>query len=303
MAGAAATTAAAVLFGRLVTSSSPSITSLDHVFLHLPLSWPTWANLGLWGDEKVDYSGACVALARAVGDAAHVGHTSGGLVFDCGFGCGDQLELWREMGAGRVEGVTPSAGQLEVARGRAQRAGLAADKLLLGASDDVDSLFPLDGAYDSVVAVDCAYHFTPSRFAFFTSANRLLRAGGALGVSDMVLDVDPSDLSVLSLTWWRLLPLRLFMVFGGVPWANHTGLKRYLADLERAGFSVTSATDVSQQVFLGFANFVDRLTQSIPTALERAIPKRFKMVARGTRSLARSGRIRYVVIGAIKKIQ
>lgn len=244
------------------------------------------------------YGEACAALARAVGEAAQVG--PGSTVFDCGFGCGDQLQIWRDMGAAQADGVTPSRCQLQVATERAASAGFNASRLLLGSSDDLDTRFPERGRYDSVVAVDCAYHFTPSRRSFFTSSHRLLRTGGGLGLTDMVLGIDPDNLTPLSLSWWRLLPLRLLLVFGGVPWDNHAALPRYLADLEGAGFTVTSVTDLSQDVFEGFADYFDRLIGTLPAPLVRAIPMRFKMVARGARSLAKSGRIRYILVQARK---
>jgi hypothetical protein len=150
------------------------------------------------------YAAACAALATALGVAADL--TATDAVLDVGFGRGDQLFLWRDHFRVRhVQGLNSSV--LEVrhfqrrwrrrqqheqqrqqqkkhkeelqARGQHADAGVEPVGTIDSAVGSA-TLLPaqLNERFDKVLALDCAYHFAPSREVFFHQAFAALKAGG-----------------------------------------------------------------------------------------------------------------------------
>ncbi|CAH0024052.1 unnamed protein product [Clonostachys rhizophaga] len=250
----------------------------------MPLS-TMWMNLGYWtnakGEPIHDFEEACSTLLRNILDRAGLLNQPGLkqpqrslAVLDLGFGCGDQtFELVRltrpERGwdAFRYVGLTLSRVQIQAARRCVARELLAED------APDADSfqLFCADaarpatwdertrGAVESLaderyaerwlLALDCLYHFKPSRRPVFEYAARRLKANSM--AFDLVLNENAS--------FGDKLRMRAVGVMMGCPIDTFLTEKEYLDQLVECGYDRESSTitDISEHVFSGVSGFID----------------------------------------------
>jgi erythromycin 3''-O-methyltransferase len=201
-----------------------------------------WGNLGLWQDGA-DYASACAALAKAVGRAS--GLQAGERVLSVACGAGPELLLWlHDFGAAQAVGVEADACALAAARHLC-----AGQAVVLHAGDGtaLDSLGLPAGGFDRVVCVDAAYHLRP-RTAFLRSAWALLRPGGGLACTDLVLDRPAAGFSVL----------RAAAGLCGLDIDDLAPSSVQLQRLQLAGYVDARLERLDGQVLDGFADFVRR---------------------------------------------
>jgi len=168
---------------------------------------PAGANLGLG-------CGNPLALA---------GLRPGEVVLDLGSGAGiDCFLAAREVGGtGRVLGVDMTPAMLERARATAARIGAAQVEFRLG---EIEHLPVADASVDCVIS-NCVVNLSPDKPQVFREALRVLRPGGRLLVSDLVLVRPLAD------ALRRDVALYVGCVAGALPRAE------YLAALAAAGFA------------------------------------------------------------------
>jgi microcystin synthetase protein McyJ len=198
-----------------------------------------WGNLGDWSEAR-DYPSACAALAARLGRAAGLG--PGDRVLDCGAGAGEQLALWTEaFGVDEVVALDLLPGNVDRARRRVVSGGLDDRvRVLRGSATDLGAV---EGRFDAVVALDCAYHFRP-RARFLAEAAARAPAGARLALTDVLLPDRRSGSVPRALSRWA-----------GVPGANLTTRRGYLAELRAAGWEPVEVEGLDAAVLAGFADF------------------------------------------------
>jgi len=218
-----------------------------------------YLNMGYWR-EAPTYDAACEALALLLADRA--GFARGDRVVDAGFGYGDQDLLWARGFAVSIAGFNVNAAQVEVARRRAELAGLG-EQIALYARSAMDTGLA-EGWADRVVALESAFHF-PERTRFFAEAARLLRPGGSIALADLVVREEASRRVVDRVG--RAVAGR----FWQIPRENLVGAATYRRQLEEAGFGEVVVEDVSDDVFAPFSAYARR-RQAEPDVAARANP-------------------------------
>ncbi len=218
-----------------------------------------YLNMGYWR-EAATYDEACEALAVLLAERA--GFAAGDRVVDAGFGYGDQDLLWADRYRVSIAGFNVNGAQVEVARDRAERAGLAERIALFARSALATGL--RDGWADRVVALESAFHF-PDRRRFFAEAARLLRPGGTIALADLVVSGEAS----------RRIVDRVGRAVAGrfwqIPRENLIGAEVYRRQLEQAGFTDVVVENVSEHVFAPFGEHARR-RQAVPDVAASANP-------------------------------
>jgi len=189
----------------------------------------------------------------------------GETVLDLGSGAGiDVFLAARRVGAsGRAIGVDMTPEMLEKARANAARDGFVNVEFLRGRLEDL----PLGDASVDAVTSNCVINLVPDKELVFREIARVLRPGGRLVVSDIVLDGELPEAVTSDLLAW----------VGCIAGAMRR--KDYLAALDRAGLGRAEIlTDVD---YLAAANY-----KSLPPELRERIE------AAGVRPADLAGKVR-----------
>ena len=236
--------------------------------LHRGGSPGTWGNLGLWRSGGDDYATACRALAIEVGRAA--GIAAGDRVLSIACGAGDELVVWvGDFGATQATGI------------EIDRACTAATLAAL------PRVLPVH--FDRVLCVDAAYHLSP-RQAFIDAAFGLLRPGGRLAYTDLVVDRDRVGAPLL----------RAAARLCGVPAADLGPAHKSVARLATAGWVDIESSRLDDAVLGGFTRFVHLQGRRLGSAAWSAGWRRPRMTA-GLIPLCRAAGLGYALIAATKE--
>jgi len=219
---------------------------------------PDGANLGLG-------CGNPIALASL---------KEGEVVLDLGSGAGfDCFLAAKQVGStGKVIGVDMTAEMLDRARENARKGEFGNVEFRLG---EIENLPVGDNQVDIIIS-NCVINLSPNKRRVFQEAFRVLRPGGRLMVSDIVLLRDlPEEIKSSVAAYVGCV-------------AGATTKKDYLETIRAAGFWETK--------ILGEAAFSVELLANDPTAME--IVKKLKLSAERAKDLA--GSVVSIKVSAIK---
>ncbi|KAH7147772.1 hypothetical protein DER46DRAFT_515236 [Fusarium sp. MPI-SDFR-AT-0072] len=286
-AGLVTALAIAVIIGLVVMRMS-DIYGLGHWKLNITTRPPSmWMNVGYWKThtgEPIDTlpEAASALLEQVVGAAGLSGDAPGKAsprgslaILDLGFGCGDQTwqlartateQGWRDF---RYVGLTLNDAQVQTSRRRIYRelseAGTAFDA-------EAFSLFRADAAKPQtwspqikeavysladekyterwLLALDCIYHFSPSRKPVLSHAAKELDANYM--AFDLLLNEKASTKDI-----WRA---RLIGKMMGCPLRTFLSETEYRDQLAECGYDRNEITikEITDDVFSGLVKFLDR---------------------------------------------
>ncbi|KAJ4341957.1 hypothetical protein N0V95_007053 [Ascochyta clinopodiicola] len=214
------------------------------------------------------------------------------LLIDVGFGCGEQTihlmsdkpirqcdELWWDAEDHQVYfnqyiGITQDKSQYQYAQDRvdeficssvAARVGNTSLFCADAASPtkwNEDLLAALNKAKSEsletwLLALDSAYHFSPSRWVFIEQAHR------EFGASFMAFDLCLSP----NATTLQKLILRVLTTLMGAPWANFVTPELYRQQLRQTGYNddFIKIIDISEHVFEPLAGYLDKQDYQLKT--------------------------------------
>lgn len=182
-------------------------------------------NFGYWADGPEDQAAASAALVEKLLEP----FPETGRILDvaCGLGASTAL-LAERYGPGAVTGINISEKQVADARKRVPDADFA-----VMSATKLD--FP-DNHFDAILCVEAAFHFD-TRDAFLREALRVLKPGGVLALSDILVRDVPD---------W-------FALFGKNPPDNLLpDQQTYLERLNGAGFTEAEVVDETGACLAGF---------------------------------------------------
>lgn len=150
-----------------------------------------FANYGYWVEAGQTIEGAAEALTRLVATAASMGPASRVLDVGCGYGAGPVV-FARSHHPRAVVGIDVTDVRIESGRDYVAQCGFA-DSITLQIGDATAMDFA-DASFDTVVSVECAFHFD-TRAQFLAEAFRVMTPGGRLALTDLIpkRGVDPSN--------------------------------------------------------------------------------------------------------------
>lgn len=229
--------------------------AMGHLALNVRRPSTEWLNMGYWSSgNDINFPDACESLAHLLHEAA--GIPINARILDVGHGCGDSLILLARRSPSVLHGVTSIPFHAERARKRSS-AQVWCDDATTWIADHVPS-----ATYNTILALDCAYHMAP-RHAFFENAHCALLPGGTLALVDLVgawpypawaespLPPPTQKPSLMS----RVMHYIVCWIAGISPEA-FVCMDEYKAQLETVGFKDTRICDISHDVFPGFSRFL-----------------------------------------------
>jgi ubiquinone/menaquinone biosynthesis C-methylase UbiE len=190
----------------------------------------------------------------------------GEVVLDLGSGGGiDVLLAARQVGAdGFVYGVDMTDDMLELARRNAAKIGATNVEFRKGHIEDI----PLPDATIDVIMSNCVVNLSPDKGQVLGESFRVLRPGGRLAISDIIIDGDLRD-----------LPVSEEQVRTALSWAGCIAgaltKQEYLALLNAAGFEAVDVSIKQHYTLEALGQDMESAARLLPPEVVHALVQRF----------------------------
>jgi len=219
------------------------------------------------GEDLTDLPAAAVASSRGCGNPQAIAALqTGEVVLDLGSGGGlDVLLAARQVGpTGFVYGVDMTDKMLELARTNAAKIGATNVEFRKG---ELESLPLADNSVDVIIS-NCVVNLSPEKENALSEAYRVLKPGGRLAISDIVVDGDLSG-----------FPVSEAQIRAGLSWAGCIAgaltIDQFTRLLANAGFG---EIDIEIQHRYNLDDFLGELPtelSSLQPAVVQALVSRF----------------------------
>ena len=221
-----------------------------------------WGNLGYWCDKQTQgYTQAAKQLAITLGEFAELSPEDH--IFDAGFGCGDQLQVWEnKFQVSSIAGVNLSASQTQMALDNYQGLDRVPVQIRQGDACWKSAWQNLPENINKILALDCLYHFDQKRDFFQHCATQLKshhHKNASITVTDFILT--RSSLSIFK-KWF----LQLICKLSHIPFDNLKTLDDYQSQLEEVGLTLVRHQDISHSVMDGFAQWLPKFKREYESA-------------------------------------
>lgn len=243
-----------------------------------------WRLLGYWHDTA-SYRQACSELAGLLADKACLSNQDN--VLDMGFTSYDQLLVWLDYY--QVEALTAATPSEHILADAHDYCGHFSQLNL--ERGDVGIMHRMEeGTYDKVLALDCAYHMKNKK-EFFMQARRVLRDGGSVTLTDMVLARPFKDRLEQRL-------VRLMARTCGIPVTGLYVQQVYESMVNTCGFEDVQITDISEDVLSGFCFWFSQHYGQLSSVTRSKVWIRLRLTVWFVRWMQHRGLLRYHLVTA-----
>jgi len=253
-------------------------------------------NWGYWCDDAGAADGrsravASESLVRRVARLADQRGAASLLDVGCGTG-GSTVALARHLDVPSLIGVDLCGASIDFANDYLKATALQ-DRVRFLAANAVELPFE-DASFDTVTAIECAFHFHP-RTRFFEAANRLLRPGGQLIMTDWIQGRASRTLIGRIISGWALK-------YWDIPKANIVNLDGYETSLRHAGFCTVSVTPIADKIIPHYARYVatPKGFDELSIAMGRMKTRLYIGLVKLVHAAYRMGLVDYVIVEARK---
>lgn len=244
-----------------------------------------WTNLGFWKNTQ-NYPEACRQLADHLAQAVNL--NSKDYLLDLGCGQGASLLHWLK----HYQPKSMSAVELQAqCVNKIQNLIPEISQIFCGSFLNLKQ-FEFKQRFDAVLCIDAAYH--SSLNSFLDSVTPVLNSNARLGFHYLMRAESCQNMTMLQEQKYRYLLKAADVTWNAVP--TEQTLR---TSLEKQGFTDIQIEDLSEQVLLGFSEYIQKQQgQSHSRGLANF---KIQMTAKLCQQLYQSGYVRYIQITAIKK--
>ncbi|MGI9274160.1 MAG: methyltransferase domain-containing protein [Endozoicomonas sp.] len=243
-----------------------------------------WRLLGYW-KETASYPQACAEMAGLLADKACL--SSQDRVLDVGFASYDQLLVWLDYY--QVQSLTAVTGSEQLLAGAQDNCSHFSQLTLERGSEHVITRLN-DEPFDKLLVLDCAYHFD-DKSAFFRDARRVLKPGGSLALTDMVLARPYRDRREQRL-------VRALARSCGIRVEGLLVQQIYESTLQKAGFKDVDVVDISEDVLSGFCFWFAQHHRQLSSLTRSRVWIRLRLLEWFIRWMQHRGLLAYLLISA-----
>ena len=243
-----------------------------------------WNLLGYWR-ETSSYQQACSEMAGLLADKACLSGKD--KILDVCFTSHDQLQVWLKYY--QVHSLTAIApDEHQFVRASDQCSKLDGLELLRGGNKALQGL--PENMYDKLLALDCVYRFS-ERDSFIDNSRRVLKDGGVLAFTDMVLSRPFRDNHERNL-------INALGRISGIRIEDIKEQNEYRVLLTETGFEQVDVADITEDVLSGFCFWFGQHHQNLSLYTRSKLWIRLRLMVWFIRWMQHREQLKYMLIVA-----